>query len=458
MFRKYVIVTLALMMCLGTTSCTSKKAEGDDVEVASGGDDALEEADATENNSDLDADTSAAPSDVAASDDLGGEVDDLAGGGDEQAAVADNAAGDVTANELDAAPPADPAAGDSSAPPADAGAGDLAAAEPTPDPEVAAPPEPVASEPPPIEEPGASPVPEPTTEAPVAATGGLLKVKSAPEKMGRTLVNGIYIAREGDTVESIAQKIGVKEKDICKVNSFNCSRPAKVGDKYYYNSPQRPTDETAMKTFYEDAGLQPEVYTARAGDNIRKVGKELLGHDRSWMELWSLNDVESKGDLDEGTQLKYWPKTDVAAPAMASNEEAPPAPAAEAAPPVEAPPMDAGAPPPPPAEEMAAAPPPPPPPDQQMAQNDLPPGPDPNAAGSVEPPPPPPPPPPPGDAPPADPTMASMDNMAQDPDQTMMLGVGAVLFLAAAALFISIRKKRARRQIDFNTTTQTQIE
>lgn len=455
MFRKYVIVTLALMMCLyGTTSCTSKKAEGDDVEAASGGDEALEEADATENNSDLDAEPSgssgtetaeAAP--PAGGDDLGGEVDELAGGGDEQSAVADNGAGEVTPNELDAAPPADMAA---DAPPPDAG-GDIAAAEPTPDPEVAAPPPPMASEPPPIQEPGA--VPEPGGEAPV--TGGLRKVNWTPYKVGKTLVNAIYIAREGDSVESISKKIGVKEKDICKVNSFNCGRPTKVGDKYYYNSPQRPTDETTLKTFYEDAGLQPETYTAKEGDNIRKVGKELLGHDRSWMELWSLNDVESKQDLPDGTTLKYWPKTDVAAPALAKNEEAaPPAgePPAEGAPPAQ---DMAAAPPPPPTD---AAPPPPPPPDQQ-ASNDLPPGPDPNAAGSVEPPPPPPPPPPPTDAgPPPDQHVAGMDNMAQDPDQTMMLGVGAVLLLAAAALFISIRKKRARRQIDFNTTTQTQIE
>jgi LPXTG-motif cell wall-anchored protein len=48
---------------------------------------------------------------------------------------------------------------------------------------------------------------------------------------------------------------------------------------------------------------------------------------------------------------------------------------------------------------------------------------------------------------------------AADPNQqTFMLGVGAVLLLAAAALFISIRKRRQKRSIDFNTATQTQIE
>ena len=37
------------------------------------------------------------------------------------------------------------------------------------------------------------------------------------------------------------------------------------------------------------------------------------------MELWATNpDVESKGALTEGTQLKYWP--DVAGSALAKNE------------------------------------------------------------------------------------------------------------------------------------------
>lgn len=462
MFRKYVIVAFAMMLFLAQSSCTSKSTEenGSDVEVSSG-DDALEEADASATNDDLNMDSSSGGgSEVAASDDGGGgELDDLGDGGDMAAdsgsAVADNgAAGEVTPNDLSDAPPADAAPTDDlaasepapmdAAPPADE------MSSPTPDPEMAPPPAEVASEP---------PLPEPETAAPSSdagfeeakpAVGSLKKINSQPYKVGKTLVNAVYLAREGDTVESIAQKVGVSQKDICKVNEYNCSRPTKVGDKYYYNSPQRPTDDTIVKTFYEDAGVAPEVYTAKAGDNIRKVGKDLLGSDRSWMELWATNDVESKGDLDEGTQLKYWPKTDMAAPTQAIAQTEPEAaPPTEAAPPppTEAPPMD-----------EAAAPPPPPPQEQQTAQNELPPSPDPNAAaaGTVEPPPPPPPPPPPVDN--AQPTGDMAAGDMQDQDQTMMLGVGAVLLLAAAALFISIRKKRQRRQIDFNTTTQTQIE
>jgi len=44
-----------------------------------------------------------------------------------------------------------------------------------------------------------------------------------------------------------------------------------------------------------------------------------------------------------------------------------------------------------------------------------------------------------------------------DPNQTMALGVGAILLLAAVFLVISIRKKR-KNKIDYNTATQTQID
>ncbi len=469
MFRKYVIISLALLLSLGFTACTSKKAEeGSDVEVASANDDALEEADATENNDDLEGDSAPSGGDVASDLDAG-DTDDLGGGDlDSGSAVADAGAGEITPNDLAEAPPADMAATD--APPADMGSdvppptpdsepppmGDTAMADTPPPPE----PESAPAAPPIVPEPGGD-------EAPAPVVGSLKKINSTPYKQGKLLVNAVYISRDGDTVESIAQKVGSTVKDICRINNYNCNRGIKVGDKYYYNSPQRPTDDTVVKTYYEDNGIPPEVYTAKAGDNIRKVSQELLGHKNSWMEIWATNDVESKTDLDEGTQLKYWPAT-AAPPAqtIAANDTA--APPADGAPP---PPMDGGAPPPPadegappppvdagapPPGDMAAAPPPPPPPPDQMAQNDLPPSPDPGAAGSMEPPPPPPPPPPTDGAPPAG-DMA-MDMGAQDPDQTMMLGVGAVLLLAAAALFISIRKKRQRRQIDFNTTTQTQIE
>ena len=443
MFRKYVIITLAAFLVFGISACTSKKTDDNaDVEAtADSGDESLETADIATDNNDLAAETS-------------GVAD--ADMGDDGLAPEEKLPDDASANAVASAPAAEssdltetpPTETLAAAPPPDAGEAPMA--ESAPPPEMASTPEPPpadTSSPPPVADSGSSYVPEPSA----APSQSLKKVNAQTYRQGKTLVNAYYIARDGDTVEGISQKVfGSPEhvKDLCKINQYNCSRGLKVGDKFYYNSPQRTSDDATVKSFYEDAGVAPQVYTAKAGDNIRKVGKELLGHERSWMELWATNDVESKGALDEGTALKYWPATEAAAPTqtMASSEPAPPAEEAPAPPP-----PDQAANQPPPMEEM----PPPPPPDQAALppSDSLPPAPDQAAAGSVEPPPPPPP--PPTDAAPRD----SADAAAmQDPNQTMALGVGAVLLLAAAALFISIRKKKRARQIDFNTTTQTQIE
>lgn len=453
MFRKYVIITLAAYMVFGTSACTSKKADDNaDVEAtAQSGDESLETADASIDNNDLAADKSGASGDLG--DGLAPEEKLPDDTGTAQAATST-----PTPSDLTETPPADTMA---STPPPDAGAPPMAdAGAPPPAADMSSPSEPPPADTPPPSMADSSATPEPSSGG--GAAQSLKKVNAQPYKQGKTLVNAYYIARKGDTVEGISQKVfGSADhvKALCKVNAYNCGRGIKVGDKFYYNSPQRPTDESTVKNFYEDAGIAPQVYTAKAGDSIRKVGKELLGHERSWMELWATNDVESKGALDEGTALKYWPATESAAPtqtiaktdaAAPGAEAAPPADQASATPPADAAPSAEGAPPPP---DQAAAPPPPPPPSDA-----LPPAPDQAAAGSVEPPPPPPPPPPTDTAGHKEPVDASGATAMQDPNQTMALGVGAILLLAAAALFISIRKKKRARQIDFNTTTQTQIE
>ncbi len=468
MFRKYVIITLAAVFFLGAASCTSKKAADENADVeASLQDESLEVAEASENNDDLSTDegNEKVESGDTAVADLGGDElapeEKLTDEGGEQ--LAENS--EVTTDDLSEAPveKTEQLAENSEVPPESATpeAQESLDASPTATETAAVEPAPIS------EEPAAPPVsstPEPEYESPKPVTLSLKKVASQPWKVGKILANSVYIVRNGDTIEGISGKIfgsPDKVKDICKVNSYNCNRGIKVGDKLYYNSPQRPTDDAVVKTFYEDAGETPQIYTAKSGDNIRVLGKELLGHDRSWMELWATNEVESKGDLEEGTQLKYWPATEVAAPTqtLAATESVttPPAEVSSEAQPTQEEgfaPQDMTAAP-PLVEDMAAAPVEdtsvPPPSDQAM--NDLPPPPDQAAAGSMEPPPPPPPPPP----IPVD-NQASMDAGGQDPNQTMILGVGAILLLAAAALIVSIRKKRQRRAIDFNTTTQTQID
>ncbi len=218
-----------------------------------------------------------------------------------------------------------------------------------------------------------------------------------------------------------------------------------------------------MLTFYEEQNIPAQTYVSKQGDNIRSVSKDLLGFDGAWKEVWATNaSVESKGDISEGIELKYWPEGSAPVPVTtAATETAPPPEMPSELPPptqAQAPMPDPGA------DPFAQQPGSELPPD--VAANDPlapPPLPDSAAVGSVggvpsdtmEPPPPPP--------MPAEPkpvvkraapdAMEGTDEEAMDADTTMALGVAGLLILAAAALVIFIRKNRTKK-LDMTQTTQ----
>lgn len=495
-WNQLIIIFLSVLSLVAASGCTSSQTEGDP-STAEVTDESLEMAEAIDNNDDLAmdfdggddafADLGEAP---AAEDTEFSEFSDFSS--DSELALSDETApttfdeptvgeGDLSEVPIAEAPmeeaPLEDLASDFGAPLEDPLAEDLSVAdnadpfaEATPD--VGAPIE--SAEPDFGESNFGESTPEPTFSEPDTFASSeidtgvgsetstyipLKKMIAVPYMHAGKSVNALYMAREGDTLQSISQKIfgGDRVSELCAINAYNCSRDLKVGDKYYYNSPQRPNDSETVRTFYEDAGVPAQTYITQEGDNIRNLGETLLGNRRSWMELWATNqDIESKGELVAGTVLRYWPSSPVAVPTLAQNEEPLPPVATEPEPMPEPPVMD----------DMAAlndipeVPEVPEVSDQMemddFAQNNA----DMNAMGSIEPPPPPPPPP----APPMDPTPSESMDMAQnsgqfeDPNQTMALGVGAILLLAGVLLFIAIRKRRARRPVDFNTSTQTQIE
>ncbi|MGE3973596.1 MAG: LysM peptidoglycan-binding domain-containing protein [Bdellovibrionales bacterium] len=285
--------------------------------------------------------------------------------------------------------------------------------------------EPPAEEPVPMEEP--APIPQ----------ASLKKIKDAPFTSNGRILNTVYVARKGDTLKSVSQKLfgSNKTKQLKADNGF-LSRGVKPGDKIYYNSPLRPDDSSTMMTYYEDKGIPAQSYTAAPGENIRSISKKLLGFGEAWKEVWATNpNVESKGALAAGTELRYWPEgSDVAPPAM---EISPPV--AEVPPP---PPMD-------PPPEL------PPPPPMDMAQT--PPPTDPNAAaGTVDMPLPPPasdmnaPPPPPPVARKKD--ASSSPFMIEDEQTTMAIGIGIVTFFTAILLTSFIIKKGRSRKMKLGQT------
>jgi hypothetical protein len=299
------------------------------------------------------------------------------------------------------------------------------------------------------------------TEEPKPAYKPLQKIQTTPYKMSGKWMNAIYMARPNDSWSSVAQMIYGKEetKELKKFNP-HIQRDLKPGDKLYYNSPQRPTDETKVLTYYEDQGTAPEVYVSKAGDNIRKVSEELLGFKEAWKEVWSTNlGVDSKSVIPASTELRYW-KSSGTSGGLAKAETPPETAAATGGgdlppPPSDLPPsppeggdMAAQPPPPPPSTSDLPPPPPPPPPPGDLAAG----GP---AAGGLDVPPPPPPPadlpPPPPPPPPSKGKLAAEDGGAMiagmDQDMVMTLGGGALLAVAAALLIV-IQKRKRRREAE----------
>jgi hypothetical protein len=272
------------------------------------------------------------------------------------------------------------------------------------------------------------------------------KVAAAPFNSGKKVMNSVYVARKGDTWNKVANKVfnaKTAAKDLKKWNGSLSHRELKVGDKVYYNSPNRPEDSSKLLTYFEDKGDIPQTYVAKEGDNLKKVAKELLGSEESWKELWATNTFESKGALGAGTEIKYW---------MASVEEPPPQTVAKAEPVAPPPPMNET--PPPPQPPVNNVPPPvnnvaPPPEDPQppVAANNEPPQPPVNNV-----------PPPPQQAPPPQPPQVAENDPAAteeipaegeagEDDQLLYIGggIGAVLLIVIAMI---IRRRKAAQEMD----------
>lgn len=283
---------------------------------------------------------------------------------------------------------------------------------------------------------------------------GVKKMKKTPYTVGGAMINRLYIAREGDSLSTVAQKIygdSSRSSDLVSWNTNFRGKDLKVGDKVYYSSPRNPQDSSAILLYYEEAGIQPSYYTAKNGESIRRVSQKLLGHERSWMEVWATNDIESKWEMPEGTQLRYWPSgttAPVAQPIAATPTETQPEeeamPADDGAADTtttetaamdgtgEEPPMEEPA----PTDDAAAA--------AAMAQNEEPPPPPPAEA---TPPPPPPPeaiPTPDANAMAAEGQGGLADMMNGENDSMMMAVLGGLLLLAAMILVVFIRRGRKK--------------
>jgi len=284
--------------------------------------------------------------------------------------------------------------------------------------------------------------------APAGPPATLKKIREAPYQQGGMLLNTVYVARKGDNLRSVSKKVFGKNdsRTLLKANPY-LSRGIRIGDKIYYNSPNRPQDAERMITFYEDNGVPAKSYIAKDGDNIRELGNQLLGHKDSWKELWATNlAIESKAELAAGTEVRYWQDS----------------PGLSAPPPPVMPPVATNDLPPPPPPPIDTAPPPPPP------QADMPPPPPPPPANDMPPP-----------APPTDPSVVAGIDTGENPtdpngtpeggeaaastetanlfgiemshDNMLLLLVGGVLIIGGGLVLAIVKKGRSRRMADGQT-------
>lgn len=147
------------------------------------------------------------------------------------------------------------------------------------------------------------------------------KVKEQPFTVAGTLLNRVYVARTGDTLAQVSDKVygSDRSKELKKWNPGKKSNLS-AGDKIYYASSVKPDDQQ-MLTYYDEKGIAPQIYTTKEGDNLRKFAKELLGSADSWKEIYATNrDLESKGAVPAGLAIRYWPLDAGASSTMASAQ------------------------------------------------------------------------------------------------------------------------------------------
>ncbi|MBC6415735.1 MAG: hypothetical protein GDA46_05010 [Bdellovibrionales bacterium] len=137
----------------------------------------------------------------------------------------------------------------------------------------------------------------------------LNKILKYPYKKEGFLVNAVYIARENEDLKSISKKIYKQDKtsELLVINAHLKNRSLVVGDKIYYNSPNRPNDNKRLLFYYEDINISPSYHQISSGENIRDVAYKLLGHPNSWKEIWATNlELESKGEIADSFTISYW--------------------------------------------------------------------------------------------------------------------------------------------------------
>lgn len=136
----------------------------------------------------------------------------------------------------------------------------------------------------------------------------LSKINKDPFFRNERLMNSVYVVRPNEDLAIISQKIYNEDKTSqLFTDNPHLSKGVETGDKVYYVSPNRPDDKRTILTYFEDNKMSPQYYVTRKGDDIKKIGREVLGHEDGWKEIWATNDtLQTQAQLPSGLKIRYW--------------------------------------------------------------------------------------------------------------------------------------------------------
>jgi hypothetical protein len=158
----------------------------------------------------------------------------------------------------------------------------------------------------------------------------LSKINKDPFFRNERLMNAVYLVRPNEDLAIISQKIYNEDRTSqLFADNPHLSKGIETGDKVYYMSPNRPDDKRVILTYFEDNKMAPQYYLTRRGDDIKKIGREVLGHEDGWKEIWATNDtLQTQAQLPSGLKIRYWsgsePKAlEATTPTLASSTSEP---------------------------------------------------------------------------------------------------------------------------------------
>lgn len=130
--------------------------------------------------------------------------------------------------------------------------------------------------------------------------GEKLKIyESSDTKKEETKGVQVYTVKKGDTLSAIAKNNSMNLSDIYSLNNINSKYVLKVGDKIKVYSSSSQSSSKPVTPSYRSI----ETYKVKRGDTLSELA---VSYNMDLIDLYSLNNIDSKYLLKEGDNLKVY--------------------------------------------------------------------------------------------------------------------------------------------------------